>query len=157
MINRGKIDSNFAYEVLVRRNFMQCIYLFTPEEAEIVGNTRQSSSVVNSLVSFFLWRPMNIPFVCGFSPSLHMITLKNPQLPLCFSGSHKYNKYDKATYTVSSNFVHSLAPRLSMKSLLTEDHQCTKGVSQIHPPVSGVNFSDNISIGTLGVSRYKEN
>ena len=37
---RGKIDSNFAYEVLVRTNLMQCIYLFTPQEAEIVGNSR---------------------------------------------------------------------------------------------------------------------
>ena len=38
---RGKIDLNFfAYEVLVRRNLMWCIYLFTPQEAEIVGNSR---------------------------------------------------------------------------------------------------------------------
>ena len=38
---RGKIDSNFfAYEVLVRRNLMESIYLFTPQEAEIVGNSR---------------------------------------------------------------------------------------------------------------------
>ena len=38
---RGKIDSNFfAYEVLlVRNNLMQYIYLFTPQEAEIVGNS----------------------------------------------------------------------------------------------------------------------
>ena len=38
---RGKIDSNvFAYEVLVRRNLMKCIYLFAPQEAKIVGNSR---------------------------------------------------------------------------------------------------------------------
>ena len=37
---RGKIDSNFAYEVLVRTNLMQCIYLFAPQEAKIVGNSR---------------------------------------------------------------------------------------------------------------------
>ena len=37
---RGKIDSNFAYEVLVRTNLMQCIYLFTPQEAKIVDNSR---------------------------------------------------------------------------------------------------------------------
>ena len=32
---RGKINSNFAYGVLVRRNLMLCIYLFTPQEAGI--------------------------------------------------------------------------------------------------------------------------
>ena len=32
---RRKIDSNFAYEVLVRRNQMYNIYIFTPQEAEI--------------------------------------------------------------------------------------------------------------------------
>ena len=32
---RGKADLNFAYEALVRRNLMQCIYFFTPQEAEI--------------------------------------------------------------------------------------------------------------------------
>ena len=37
---RGKIDSNSAYEILVRRNFIQCIYLFTPQKAEIVRNSR---------------------------------------------------------------------------------------------------------------------
>ena len=37
---RGKIDSNFAYEDLVRRNLLQCIYLFTSQEAEVVGNFR---------------------------------------------------------------------------------------------------------------------
>ena len=28
----------------------------------------------------FLWRPIKAPLVCGFSPSLRMITLKNPYL-----------------------------------------------------------------------------
>ena len=37
---RGKIDSGFAHEVLVRRNLMKCIYLFTPQETEKVGNSR---------------------------------------------------------------------------------------------------------------------
>ena len=37
---RGKIDSNFAHEVLVRRNLMYCMYLFTPQEAEIVSTSR---------------------------------------------------------------------------------------------------------------------
>ena len=47
---RGKIHSNFfAYEILLVRT----IYLFTPQEAEIVDNPRYSSSVVNSLGSFY--------------------------------------------------------------------------------------------------------
>ena len=33
---------------------MQCMYLFTPQEAEIVGNYRYCSSVVNSLDSAFM-------------------------------------------------------------------------------------------------------
>ena len=37
---RGKIDSNFAYEVLVRRKLIQFIYLFAPQEADVVGNSR---------------------------------------------------------------------------------------------------------------------
>ena len=37
---REKIDSGFAHEVLVRRNLMKCIYLFTPQETEKVGNSR---------------------------------------------------------------------------------------------------------------------
>ena len=32
---RGKFDSNFAYESLVRVNLKQCIYLLTPQETEI--------------------------------------------------------------------------------------------------------------------------
>ena len=29
------MDLNFPYEFLVRRNLIQCIYLFTPEEVKI--------------------------------------------------------------------------------------------------------------------------
>ena len=52
---RGKINSNFfAYEVLIRRNLIQYIYLLTPQETEIVVNSRQSSSLVNSLGSLLM-------------------------------------------------------------------------------------------------------
>ena len=45
-----------------------------------VVNSIQSSSVVNSLDSFFFWYHIRVPLLCGFSPSLRMITLKNPYL-----------------------------------------------------------------------------
>ena len=45
--------------------------------------------------------------------------------------------------------------RLSMKSLHTYRHISAKGVSQIHPPVSGVNFSNNISIPQARVNIKK--
>ena len=118
---RGKIDPNFGYEVLVRRNLMQCIYLFTPQEAKIVGNSRQSSSVVNSLGSF-LWRPIKVPLVCGFSPSLCMINSKKPSSYL-FAPPGPTN-YDKAT-----TFVYSLAPRsLALHEIPTHRHISAKRV-----------------------------
>ena len=80
---------------------MQCIYLFTPQEAEIVGNSRQSSSVVNSLGSFFM-APHKSSSCLWLFPFPPYDNFKKP-LPLCFSRSHKYNNYDKATYIVSSN------------------------------------------------------
>ena len=84
---------------------MQCMYLFTPKEAEIIGNSRQGSSVVNSLGSVFIAPHINVkvPLVCGFSPSLRVITLKIPCLPLCSSRSHKYKNYDKGKYIASPN------------------------------------------------------
>ena len=52
---RGKINANFfALEVLVRRSLMQYIYLFTTQETEILVNSRQSSSVVNSFGSLLM-------------------------------------------------------------------------------------------------------
>ena len=77
---------------------MQCVYLFTPQEAKIVGNSRQSSSVVNFLGSFFK-RPINVSLLCGFSSCLRMINLKNP----CLFASLGPTNYGKATYIVSSN------------------------------------------------------
>ena len=116
---------------------MQCIYLFTPQEAEIVGNSRQSSSVVNSLGSFFmaphkssscLWL---FPFPLYDKFKKPLLLLQVPQI-----------------MTRQQPLSIHLPPGhwLSMKSLPTEAYQCKKGVSQIHPPVSGVNFSNNISI-----------
>ena len=91
---------------LIKKSIMQCIYLFTPQEAEIVGNSTQSSSVVNSLGSFFMV-PIKVPLVSGFSPSLRMINLKHPYL---FAPPGPTN-YDKAKYIVPLTFVYSLAPR----------------------------------------------
>ena len=140
---RGKIDSNFfVYEVLVRRNLMQCIYLSTPQEAKIVGNSRQSSSRVNSLGSSFmapykgsscLWLfpfPSYDKFKKTLATSLllqvpQIMTVQDTQFPL--------------------TFVYSLAPRpLAFHEIHThtEAYQCKKGVSQIHPHVSDVNFSN---------------
>ena len=55
--------------------------------------------MVNSFWVVFLWCPIKVPLVCGFSPSLRMINLKNPNL---FAPSRPTN-YDKGTYIVSSN------------------------------------------------------
>ena len=64
-VRQTKYYYDSVYEVwLVRRNLMQCIYLFTQQEAEIVGNSRLSSSVVNSFGSV-----LKYSLVCGFSPS----------------------------------------------------------------------------------------
>ena len=53
-------------------------------------------------------------------------------------------------------FVYSLAPDhgLFMKPY-PERHISAKGVSQIHPPVSDVNFSSNISIPRVRVDIKK--
>ena len=97
--------------------------------------------------------PINVPLVC--SPSFRMIAL-NP-LPLCSSKSHKYDNYDKATYIVSSNlclFTCSQATGFPWNPY-PQRHISAKGVSQIHPPVSSVNFSNNISIPQVRVSIKK--
>ena len=99
---RGRIDLNFAFEALVRRNlpYIEYISFYTARGWNrwvIPDRVVQWSTPWEA----FLWRPIKVPFVCGFSPSLCMITL-NPQ-PFCSFSSHKYNNYDKATYIVSSN------------------------------------------------------
>ena len=128
---RGKIDPNFGYEVLVRRNLMQCIYLFTPQEAEIVGNSRQCSSVINSLGSFFmvphkssscLWL---FPFPLYDKFKKPLLLLQVPQI-----------------MTRQQPLSIHLPPGhwLCMKSLPT-GILVQKGVSQIHHPrVSDVNY-----------------
>ena len=92
---------------------MQCIYLFTQQEAEIVGNSRQGGSVVNSLGGVFIAPHVNVkvPFVSGFSLSLRVITLKNLCLPLCSSRSHKYKNYDKGKYIASPNLCLFTCPQ----------------------------------------------
>ena len=86
------------------------IYLLsTLQEAEIVGNSRQSSSMRNSLGSF-LWRPIKAHPVWGFCPFPPYDNFKKP-LPLGFSRSHKYNNYGKATCIVSSNLCLFTCPQ----------------------------------------------
>ena len=100
-----------------------------------------------------LWRPIKVPLVCGFSPSLRMINLKNPYL---FAPPGPTN-YDKATYIVSSNlclFTCSQATGFPWNPY-PQRHISAKGVSQIHPPVSGVNFLNNISIPQVRVNIKK--
>ena len=133
------------------------MYIFTPQEAGIVGNSRESIQLSTACV-VFLWRPIKIPLVCGFFPPLLMITLKNP-LPLCSSRSHKYNNYDKTTHILSSNlrlFTCSQATGFPW-NLYPQRHRYygKEGVSQIHPPVSGVNFSNNISVPQVWVNIKK--
>ena len=92
-----------AYDILIRRNIMQYIYLFTPKEAEIGGS-------LNRLVEgSTTWIVFMAHLLSGFSPSLHIVTLNLS--PLCSSKSHKYNNYDKATHKVSLFLVYSLALR----------------------------------------------
>ena len=92
----------------------------------------------------FLWRPIKVPLVCGFSPSLRMITLKNPYL-FASPGPTNITTMTRQHTQFPLTFVYSLAPRplAFYESLI---HRDKKGVSQIHSPVSGVNFSNNISI-----------
>ena len=106
-----------------------------------VGNSRQSSSVVNFLGSFF-WRPIKCLLVCDFSPFLYLIN----DTPYLFP--RKYNNYAKATCIVSSNLCLFTCPWVTgfPSNPQSQRHISVKGVSQIHHPVSGVNFSNNILI-----------
>ena len=88
---------------------------------------------------FFLWHPIKVPLVCGFSLSLRMIIL-NP-LPFCFSRSHKYNSYDK-TYIVFSNTSLFTWPQATDFPWNTYPQRHIRGidVSQIHRPFLVLTF-----------------
>ena len=89
----------------------------------------------------------------------------NP-LPPCSSKPHKYNNYDKATYIVFSTpslfscsqatgFAWNPHPRYqehSAKGVSNFKCEISKGVFQIYPNVSGVNFSNNISVSQVRVN-----
>ena len=125
---------------------MQCIYPFTPQEADIVGNSQMSSSEVNSMVSFFMvpHKSSSCLWLFPFPPYDNF----NKPLPPCSSRSQKDNNYDMATYILYSNLCLFTSPPvhwLSLKSLATEVYYCKNGVSQIHPPISGDSLSNNIS------------
>ena len=108
---RGKIGSNFfACEVLVRGNLMQFKYLFTPQEAEIIGNSRQSSSVVNSLGSFFYGAPQKFLLFVAFLPSPPLPRMINFKKPYLFALPGHTN-HEKATCIVSSNLCLFTCPQ----------------------------------------------
>ena len=135
---------------------MQCIYLFTSREDGIVGNSRQNSSVVNSLGSFFM-APHKISLVCGFFSSLRMITVKNPYL---FAPPANTNTTTMARHHTQFplTFVNSLTPRpLAFHEIPTHrDILVQKGrFSYSSPCFSGVNFSNNISIPQVSVNIKK--
>ena len=73
-----------------------------------VGNSRQSSSIINSLGSFS-WRPIKGPLVCGLSPSLCMITL-NPYL-FAPPGPTNITTMKRQHTQFCLTFVYSLSPR----------------------------------------------
>ena len=134
---------------------MQCIYLFTTQEAEIVGNSRQSSSVVNFLDSFFMApHKSSSSFLWLFPFPLHMIHLKKPFL----FAPPGFTDHDKATSIVSSNLSIHLPPGhwLSMKFLPAEAYQCKKGVSQFIPLLLMLTFQI-IYQYPIGVSQCKQN
>ena len=96
----------------------------------------------------FLWRRSKIPLVCGFFPSLRMITVKNQQL---FAPPANTNTTTMARQhtQLPLTFVNSLTPRtLAFHEIPTlRDILVQKGCfSNSSPCFSGVNFSNNISI-----------
>ena len=143
-----------------RKNwFKLCLWAFSKKESYVEhmsfyitrGWNRQviSDRVVQWSTPWvvFLWPPIKVSLVCGFPPSLCMITL-NP-LPLCSSGPTNITTMTRHTKFPHTKFpltlLYSLAPRpQNFHEIPT--HSGAKGVSQIHSPVSGVNFSNNITI-----------
>ena len=65
--------------------------------------------MVNSLGSFFM-APHKSSSCLWLFPFPPYDNFKKP-LPLCFSRSHKYNNYDKATYIVSSKLCLFTCPQ----------------------------------------------
>ena len=96
---------------------MQCIYIFTPQEAEIVGNSRQFSPVINSLGSFFM-----VPHKCYSCLWLFPFPLyDNSKNPFAPPGPTNYDK--------TTTFVYSLAPRsLALHEIPTHRHISAKRV-----------------------------
>ena len=80
---------------------MQCVYPFTPQEAEIVGNSQMSSSEINSLGCLFMV-PHKSSSCLWLFPFLPYDSFNKHQPP-CSSRSQKDNNYDMATYILYSN------------------------------------------------------
>ena len=88
---------------------MQCIYIFTTKEAEIVGNSRQSSSVANSVGSFLMvpHKSSSCLWLFPFPPYDNFkdptsLFLQVPQIQLTMTRQHTQ---------FPLTFVYSLAPR----------------------------------------------
>ena len=104
----------------------------------------------------FLMVPYKSSSCLRLFSSLSIITL-SPE-PLCFSSSLKNNCYDKTTYRVSSlAFSYSLALQVTdfPWNPYPQRNVSAKIVSEIHPPFSGVNFSNNVPIPLARVNIKK--
>ena len=104
----------------------------------------------------FLWCPMHKSFSCFWTFPFPVYDNFIP-LPLCSSRSHKYINYDKGTYIIVSNLCLFTCPPSHRRSWnpYPQRHISAKGFCQIHSPVSGVHFSNNISIPQVRVSIKK--
>ena len=113
--------------------------------------------MVNSLGIFFYGaRPINVPLVCGFSPSLRMINLKNLYL---FAPPYPTNYY-KATYIVSSNLCLFTCPQATGFPWLslptdTEAFSAKRCFSNSSPCLMLGNFSNNLPIPQVWVNMKK--
>ena len=137
---------------------MQCIYIFTPQEAEIVGNSRQCSSVINSLGSFFMVPHKSSSCLWLFPFPLYD-NFKNSYL-FASPGPTNIATMTRQHTQFPLTFVYSIAPRPQTFHEIPTHRDILVhviGVSQIHPPVSSVNFSNNISIPQVRVSIKKLN
>ena len=117
---------------------------FTLQQAEIVGNYRQCSSVVNSLGSFFM-----VPYKSSclwLFPFPPYDKFKKPLATSLFPHVPQFMTSQNTQFPLT--FVYSLAQGhwVSMKSLPTEKYWFKNGVFQIHPRVSDFNFPNNISV-----------